>query len=144
MFTEVGLPQVIIAGILGGITLFILGYFIRKYAAERKVKIAEAKAKEILQTAGKEEYSISETKTDRIVFQSLQSLFRNGKIFIYNVPSRASSDSEPQRSRRQTREIYLRPDLQMFESYNRSVLAIIDKYQDASIGTYQSMKIVRA
>ncbi len=96
-----------------------------------------------LQMASKEEYSAAETNTDRIVNHSLQNLFRNGKIFIYNVPSRAPSDSDVQisGSRGQTKEIYLRPDLRMFEPYNKSVLAIIDKYENASTGTYQSMKI---
>ncbi len=44
----------IIFGGLGAAIFLILGYFIRKYAAERKVKVAEAKAKEVVQAAVKE------------------------------------------------------------------------------------------
>ena len=77
-----------------------------------------------LQAAGKEQYSVEETNTDRIVAHSLQNLFRNGKIFIYNVPTETSN--VPQAT---GHEIFLRPDLRMFEPYNKSVLAIIEKYK---------------
>ncbi|RKY25821.1 MAG: hypothetical protein DRP62_00410, partial [Planctomycetota bacterium] len=77
-----------------------------------------------LQAAGKEQYSVEETNTDRIVAHSLQNLFRNGKIFIYNVPTETSNG--PQAT---GHEIFLRPDLRMFEPYNKSVLAIIEKYK---------------
>jgi len=100
-----------------------------------------------LQIAGKEKYSIAETNTDRIVSHSLQNLFRNGKIFIYYLPSEATSDSSsqpppaPAETPTQTKEVFLRPDFRMFEPYNRSVLAVLEKYKDIEKkGTYQSLQ----
>ncbi len=58
MITGANFTQIITLGILCAITFFALGYIIRKYAAERKVKIAEARAKETIQTAGKEAENI--------------------------------------------------------------------------------------
>jgi hypothetical protein len=86
-----------------------------------------------LQIAAREqsrEIDISETNTDRIVGHSLQNLFRNGKIFIrdmqFQVPVEGSQESQTQIFK----EIFLRPDLRMFDTYNKSVLAILDKYKD--------------
>ncbi|MFC1699202.1 ribonuclease Y [Candidatus Omnitrophota bacterium] len=58
MFTEMSFTQIVTLIILCAITSFIIGYFIRKLAAERKVRTAEAKSKEILQSAGKEAENI--------------------------------------------------------------------------------------
>jgi hypothetical protein len=96
-----------------------------------------------LQAAGKKEFSIEEANTDRIVNHALQELFRNGKIFIYNVPAdntettQTAETDEPQPVYRQ---IFLRPDLRMFEPYNKSTLAIIEKYKDLRESTYESMQ----
>jgi hypothetical protein len=96
-----------------------------------------------LQAAGKEVFSIEEANTDRIVNHALQELFRNGKIFIYNVPAdstettQTAATDEPQPVYRQ---IFLRPDLRMFEPYNKSTLAIIEKYKDLRESTYESMQ----
>jgi len=88
-----------------------------------------------LQTAAKEEdreIDTSEVNTDRIVAHSLQNLFRNGKIFIYEVSLPASSQDISQEPQTQIfKEIFLRPDLRLFEPYNSSVLAILQKYKDA-------------
>ena len=101
-----------------------------------------------LQTAGKEEFSIDETNTDRIVAHSLQALFRNGKIFTYDVPSQPPSDSSslPSSDAVQStiirKEIFTRPDLRMLEPYNKAVLAVLEKYKDIpKKGTYESLKI---
>jgi len=79
-----------------------------------------------------EEISGPETNTDRIVAHSLQSLFRNGKIFIHStsvsVPS--NDPAEPPQTRT-LKEIYLRPDLRMFEPYNNALLKILAKYKAA-------------
>jgi hypothetical protein len=75
------------------------------------------------------EIKMSETNTDRIVAHSLQNLFRYGKLFIndYVVQITSSDPSqEPQTQRMQ--EVFLSPDLRMFEPYNKSTLAIIEKY----------------
>lgn len=69
-----------------------------------------------LEIAGREGvYSVDEKNTDRIVFHSLQKLYRMGKIIIYPV-----SDGPP--------SVFLRPDLRMFDSCNRLWNEKISKY----------------
>ena len=58
MFTQVNFIQIIIFSVLGAATFFASGYLIRKFAAERKVKIAETKAREVLESANKEAENI--------------------------------------------------------------------------------------
>jgi hypothetical protein len=74
------------------------------------------------------EIDITETNTDRIVGHSLQNLFRNGKLIIrdmqFEVPVEGSQETQTQIYK----EVFLRPDLRMFDSYNESVLAILNKY----------------
>ena len=89
-----------------------------------------------LRVAGKEEYSTDETNTDRIVTHSLQNLFRYGKMFIYKPVSRDLSDE----SRATSDEVFLRSDLRMFQPYNKSVLAILEKYKKLKESTYVSMQ----
>jgi len=88
-----------------------------------------------LQIAAKEqdrEIDTSEVNTDRIVAHSLQNLFRNGKIFIYELSLPAPSQDISQEPQTQIyKEVFLRPDLRIFEPYNNSVLAILQKYKDA-------------
>ncbi len=108
-----------------------------------------------LQAAGKEEFSVDEINTDRIVNHSLQSLFRNGKIFVYDVPAdvpsgsssgsafaangKMGSASEVPAAR--VKEVFLRSDLRMFEPYNKSVLAIVEKYKGIKKrGSYESLR----
>ena len=90
----------------------------------------------------KSEIEVSEVNTDRIVAHSLQNLFRNGKIFIYELSLPASSQDISQQPQTQIfKEIFLRPDLRMFEPYNSSVLAILKKYKDAGDqGRYQTLQ----
>ncbi len=87
-----------------------------------------------LQIAAKEddrEIEADETNTDRIVAHSLQNLFRNGKIFIYELSLPTSSQDFSQQAGTQIyKEVFLRPDLRFFEPYNKSVLAILEKYED--------------
>ncbi|MHC4123091.1 MAG: hypothetical protein ACYSSI_05900 [Planctomycetota bacterium] len=92
-----------------------------------------------LQTAGKEEYSLPETNTDRIVAHSLQNLFRNGKMFIYDIPPKSSFDDSSQSLQGTTEDIYLRQDLRMFESYHKSIIALLEKYKDRG-ATYEALK----
>jgi hypothetical protein len=97
-----------------------------------------------LQVAGKEEFSAEEATTDRIVNHSLQELFRNGKIFIYNVPADNAETTQTvatDEPRPTNRQIFLRPDLRMFEPYNKSTLARIEKYKDLRESTYKSLQI---
>jgi hypothetical protein len=72
----------------------------------------------------------------------LQNLFRNGKIFIYelSVPASAQDPSEPPQTQIY-KEVFLRPDLRLFEPYNNSVLAILKKYKEAEDeGRYQTLQ----
>ncbi len=98
-----------------------------------------------LQIAAKEqdrEIDTSEVNTDRIVAHSLQNLFRNGKIFIYELSLPASSQDISQEPQTQIfKEVFLRPDLRLFEPYNNSVLAILKKYKDAGDqGRYETLQ----
>lgn len=82
-----------------------------------------------------------ETNADRIVAHSLQNLFRNGKLFIYDVPVEVREDDSMQETQmRILKDVFLRPDLRMFEPYNASALAIIDKYKDDEGGPVKSLQ----
>ncbi len=95
-----------------------------------------------LRVAGKGEFSADESNTDRMVNHSLQNLFHYGKIFIYNSPAESPKDSpEPQIPAARRQEIYLRPDLRMFDSYNIATIAVIEKYEKLREATYESMQI---
>ncbi|MBA7469083.1 hypothetical protein ES707_04346 [subsurface metagenome] len=98
-----------------------------------------------LQIAAKEEdreIETNEVNTDRIVGHSLQNLFRNGKIFIYELSLPASAqDFSQQAGTRIYKEVFMRPDLRMFESYNNSWLAVLEKYKDGEDkGRYESLQ----
>lgn len=79
-----------------------------------------------------EEVSGDVVNTDRMVAHGLQNLFRGGKLIIYDVPVEMPSEdpSEPPQVRMQ-KQVFLRPDLRMFQSYNESALAIIEKYRES-------------
>ena len=98
-----------------------------------------------LQIAAKDEnreIEIDEVNTNRIVFHSLQDLFRNGKIFIYELSYQApSQDSSLQPQIQIYKEVFLRPDLRMFDSYNKAMLAMLEKYKDDEKHTrYESVQ----
>jgi len=96
------------------------------------VKGLRAAGKKDVKTPGREQYSADEVNTDRIVAHSLQNLFNYGKIFIYDIPAQ----QQPQPGDvvapgpQPTKEIFVRPDLRMFESYNKAISDIIRKYTD--------------
>jgi hypothetical protein len=107
-----------------------------------------------LHVAGKEEFSTAQINTDRIVNHSLQALFRDGKIFVYDlppeklaqeptyIPYRAGTFVKEDTSKRPTMEVFLRQDLRMFEPYNKAAMATIEKYKDiGAFGSYESLKI---
>ena len=81
---------------------------------------------------GQIDYSTDETNTDRMVAHSLQNLFRNGKMFIYSEPVELpkgqfdSADGGPVAVLR--KQLFLRSDLRMFDSYNNAIIKIIEKY----------------
>jgi len=97
-----------------------------------------------LQMAGKGEYSPDETNTDRIVVHSLHNLFRYGKVFIYDVPMPKRTEDAPQAANgnqlMMTQDIFLRPDLRMFEPYNQAMLAVLEKYKVLKETTYEAMR----
>jgi hypothetical protein len=85
------------------------------------------------------EIGMSETNTDRIVGHSLQNLFRNGKMFIHDVPLQVPVEEGSLETHTQIfKEVFLRPDLRMFEPYNRTVLAVLEKYKNDS--SYESLQ----
>jgi hypothetical protein len=88
------------------------------------------------------EIEAAETNTDRIIGHSLQNLFRNGKMFIFEQqlpPSPQDSSENPQQ--RIYKEVFLRPDLRMFEPYHKSFMAILDKYKEGEDqGRYVSLQ----
>ncbi len=87
------------------------------------------------------EIEIGETNTDRIVSHSLQNLFRNGKLYIHDVPMPVPTEGPVQKTQELTfiKEVFLRPDLRFLEPYNKVTLANIEKYKDDR-GTYQTMQ----
>ena len=81
-----------------------------------------------LETAGKpEKYSIDEKNTDRIIFHGLQSLFRTGNLILYDLP-----DQEP--------AVFVRPDLEMFDSLNEAWIERIDKYEAFEKGNPKAVR----
>jgi len=96
-----------------------------------------------LQVAGKEEFSLDEVNTDRIVVHSLQDLFRRGKIFIHKplAPGPGSPATPLRRGPQTSEEIFLRPDLRMFEPYNQAIIKVIEKYKDPNDDEYSSHQI---
>jgi hypothetical protein len=94
-----------------------------------------------LKVAGKDKFSPDQANTDRMIYQSLQELFRQGKIYIYSAavpPEGADANSQ---SDAQVKAIYLRPDLRMFKPYNESVMNILEKYKIMNQGSYSAMQI---
>lgn len=68
--------------------------------------------------------STEETNTDRMVLHSLQNLFRYGKITIVQGPP------DPNTGAPGPKDIFLSPDLRIFDSYNKAALAVLNKYKD--------------
>ncbi len=73
---------------------------------------------------------VDESNTDRIIFQCLQDLYKNGKIIMYTMPVVKKGDpklgTKDHTVMMQT--MFLRPDLSMFDSVNDAWLEKIDKY----------------
>ncbi len=99
-----------------------------------------------LQVAGKGTYSVDETNTDRLVGHSLQDLFFNGKIFIHEVPVQFTQSDYLKSSltrgevASQIGDVFLRPDLRMFEPCNQARLAVLEKYKKLKDSTYRSLR----
>ena len=88
------------------------------------------------------EVDADEINADRIVAHSLQDLFRNGKMFIYDIPVQVPQDdpTKPPLTR-MAKEVFLRPDFRMFHAYNRSFMTILEKYEnDEKASRAESLK----
>jgi hypothetical protein len=72
-----------------------------------------------------------ELNNDRIVAHSLQNLFRYGKMYFMDVPI---WPTQPDGSRAEEpvmiTDLFLRPDLRMFDRYNNILLDVLAKYKD--------------
>ena len=74
-----------------------------------------------------------QTNTQRIVAHSLQNLFRYGKLIILSRPAEALDPDSPaaeSTSPAIPKDVFLSPDLRIFNSYHKAVLAIIAGYED--------------
>ncbi|MDY0356745.1 MAG: hypothetical protein RBR19_12755 [Sedimentisphaerales bacterium] len=73
-----------------------------------------------------------ETNTQRIVAHSLQNLFRYGKIMILNRPAKPLDQEGPpdEAAAAIDKDVFLGPDLRMFNAYNKAILDIIAGYED--------------
>jgi hypothetical protein len=91
-----------------------------------------------LEAASREKASIAEINTDRIVNHCLQDLFRYGKMFFY-VSATRSGESTLAYDESEITSVYLRPDLRMFDAYNKSSLERIEKYEKVRTNTYDSL-----
>jgi len=81
-----------------------------------------------LKKAGRpEEYRVNEKNTERAVFHSLQMLYRNGKVVLYDVPGQKPT-------------IYSIPDLRMFKSCDEYWKMIIAKYESFEGGNPKAVK----
>jgi len=70
-----------------------------------------------------------ELNTDRIILHSLQNLFRYGKLHFFNVEVRPPQpDGTPAPESMISIEVFVRPDLRMFDRYHQAVLSVLDKY----------------
>jgi hypothetical protein len=79
-----------------------------------------------LKNASQEKYSIDELNTDRIVFHSIQNLYRMGKFVVYTsrVPDKDDPCSIVERQ-----SIFTFPDLRMFDRYDQALIAVKAKYK---------------
>ncbi|MHC4476135.1 MAG: hypothetical protein ACYTEL_10845 [Planctomycetota bacterium] len=90
---------------------------------------------------GEHAYSADEINADRMVNHSLQDLFRNGKIHIWETPGEPAATSSADAPARPIKDIFYRPDLRMFEPYHKQLLEVIDKYTDPNDTEHTSHQI---
>ncbi len=87
-----------------------------------------------IKVSGKSEFSVDQLNLDRIIYFGLKDLFRYGKIIIYDVPVELPPDPNIQEAQGPVRTVmktvFVRPDLRMFEPYNRANLDLIKKYEE--------------
>jgi tetratricopeptide (TPR) repeat protein len=89
-----------------------------------------------LQRASGKEYSIDELNTDRIVFHSIQNLYRRGKMIVYT--SRIPAENDPCNII-ERESVFLFPDLRMFDRYDQALRALTGKYAELE-GNVESLQ----
>jgi hypothetical protein len=88
-----------------------------------------------------------EINTDRMVLHSLQNLFRYGKLVIMDRPADPNAENaetpaaagQPPVAANSGKDIFLGPDLRMFDSYSKASVKVLDKYQ-GDPGTLESLR----
>lgn len=78
-----------------------------------------------LQKASRKEFSVDELNTDRIVFHSIQNLYRKGKMIVFS--SRVPAPDDPC-STVERETLFLFPDLRMFDRYDQTLKILQEKY----------------
>ncbi len=85
-----------------------------------------------LEIAGGNPESADELNADRIIMHGLQNLYRYGLTFIYDEPveieQKQFEGKAPQKIKTFRQAIFLRPDMRMYDSYNKVTLDVIQKY----------------
>jgi hypothetical protein len=109
-----------------------------------------AGGREVIQKGTYHETGVNEENTDRVVTQCLQDLFRQGKIFIYDVKNEDAqfqpqivmgAGAEVNSAPPVTKAIFYRPDLRMFTPYSAAIEMVIAKYSDPNTTFDDSHKI---
>ena len=90
-----------------------------------------------LQTAPSNKFSIDELNTDRIVFHSLQNLYRMGKMIIYT--SRIPEKNDPCNIV-ERQSVFLFPDLRMFDRFDQALRELAKKYAGVE-GFVESLQV---
>jgi len=94
-----------------------------------------------LQLGSKEEFTIQETNTDRIVFHGLKNVFEHGRMYIYKQSLPEDWQKiRPDRRPLLEQSVFLRHDFRAFWPMNQSLKKIIAKYKDLDTGAYGSMQ----
>ncbi len=95
-----------------------------------------------LERGSKKEYSSYQLNLGRMVTHGLQNLFRYGKLYIYKVPTdeNASQAYFTKEKNKMNYDVFIRPDLRMFNAFNKTRLANIEYYQNVSPNSAEALQ----
>ena len=114
------------------------------YWAEKGLEVATVDSHSKPRVDSNEPHKVGpdETNTDRIVFHSLQNLFRQGKLVIFDTQVQVPSDDPSAGPKTvKAKQVFLRPDLRYFQPYNDYMLKMLGKYDKKDDpGTYQTLE----
>ncbi len=84
----------------------------------------------------------NEVNTDRIMGHCIQDLFRGGKFHLYEEMVDVVDDQTGQTVQAPAAQVFMRPDLRMFDPYNRILHEVIDKYTGEGLdsGSLESLQ----